>query len=184
MESCQSTDRIRSLIASSRARSKGRTELGGQLGLPEGNDVSAHGKSYDDDVDVDHAANSAAQCRSSSVVELNVGGHCYMTTRDTLERSVYFLNLLSERFGPPLMDGHGRYFIDRDGTHFGVVLNYLRCHEIDLELPGDVRRAVEREAEFFCIELPPPCTPAQATGKLGKDAPVNVIYADVYAELH
>ena len=46
----------------------------------------------------------------------------------------------------------GSYFIDRDGTHFRYILNYLRTGE--LTVPGDkiVRKELLAEAKFYQVE--------------------------------
>ena len=42
--------------------------------------------------------------------------------------------------------------IDRDGKHFGLLLNFLRDGDVDL--PDDQRelRELLREAQYFCIQ--------------------------------
>ncbi|XP_060029130.1 rab5 GDP/GTP exchange factor isoform X3 [Erinaceus europaeus] len=45
-------------------------------------------------------------------------------------------------------DAEGRYFIDRDGTHFGDVLNFLRSGDLP---PRDRVRAVHKEAQYYAI---------------------------------
>ncbi|KAF2068686.1 hypothetical protein CYY_009993 [Polysphondylium violaceum] len=42
------------------------------------------------------------------------------------------------------------YFIDRDGTHFNYILNYLR-DEGDIQIPEDIRHCVRKEMEFYRI---------------------------------
>ncbi|KAL0973084.1 hypothetical protein UPYG_G00198750 [Umbra pygmaea] len=83
---------------------------------------------------------SLPDCRSSGkqsspglvscpVVQLNVGGHVFTTTLSTLRK--YPDSLLASMFSsgqkPKLTtDSKGRYFIDRNGTHFGAILQFLR----------------------------------------------------------
>ena len=70
--------------------------------------------------------------------------------------------MFSGRFETKLGDD-GAYFIDRDGTHFRYILNYLRTGR--LLLPDDelIREELLEEAEFYQIEgliyelIPPPC---------------------------
>ncbi|XP_066238570.1 rab5 GDP/GTP exchange factor isoform X3 [Saccopteryx leptura] len=45
-------------------------------------------------------------------------------------------------------DAEGRYFIDRDGTHFGDVLNFLRSGDLP---PRERVRAVYKEAQYYAI---------------------------------
>ena len=47
-------------------------------------------------------------------------------------------------------DSEGRYFIDRDGTYFGYILNYLR--DASLLPSASVALHVYREAQYFRIE--------------------------------
>ncbi len=49
-------------------------------------------------------------------------------------------------------DEDGYLFIDRDGSYFGPLLNFLRTGELDLP-PHVARRLVEREALFYLIDL-------------------------------
>jgi len=61
------------------------------------------------------------------IVELNVGGEIFVTLKDTLTRypGTYLADLVTGNI-PAVKDGKGRYFIDRDPTHFRKVLNCLR----------------------------------------------------------
>ena len=47
-------------------------------------------------------------------------------------------------------DDQGRYFIDRDGTYFGYVLNFLR--DVSLLPQASVALHVYREAQYFRVE--------------------------------
>jgi len=64
----------------------------------------------------------------SDVVELNVGGVTYTTSRPTLVNDQQ--SVLAKWFGsgdsdekPPARDKQGRYFIDRDGALFRYILD-------------------------------------------------------------
>ncbi|CAL8363802.1 unnamed protein product [Merluccius merluccius] len=74
-------------------------------------------------------------CSQSPVVQLNVGGHLFSTFLATLRRhpdSGLAELFLGQR--PKLRtDAGGRYFIDRDGTHFGAVLDFLRTGRVPTE---------------------------------------------------
>ncbi|XP_019616694.1 PREDICTED: BTB/POZ domain-containing protein KCTD19-like [Branchiostoma belcheri] len=99
---------------------------------------------YDDDVEMS---------TSSDVVTLDVGGHVYRTTMTTLTR--YPDSMLGAMFGgdfDALRDDQGRYFIDRDGTLFRHVLNFLRTGQ--LVLPEDFKELplLEMEADFYQIQ--------------------------------
>ncbi|XP_036115415.1 BTB/POZ domain-containing protein KCTD14 [Molossus molossus] len=77
------------------------------------------------------------------VVELNVGGEFYTTTRGTLRNFSRreLLNMLNCK------DAEGRFFIDRPGTYFGAILDYLRSQQ----LPTQHIPEVYREAQFYNI---------------------------------
>ena len=59
--------------------------------------------------------------------------------------------MFSERFDTkPSEDGS--YFIDRDGTHFRYILNYLRTGQFIVPEDKMVRRELLAEAEFYQVE--------------------------------
>ncbi|RUO95923.1 BTB/POZ protein [Jimgerdemannia flammicorona] len=68
-------------------------------------------------------------------IKLNVGGNLFETSLTTLKRDPQ--SMLAAMFSgrhPLTADADGSYFIDRDGTHFRLILNYLR----DLRIPPSV----------------------------------------------
>ncbi|XP_077943798.1 BTB/POZ domain-containing protein KCTD14 isoform X2 [Gasterosteus aculeatus] len=85
----------------------------------------------------------------SPVVQLNVGGQMFSTSVSTLRKhpESKLVELLSR---PPRARGEaqGHYFIDRDGTHFGAVLEYLRSDR----LPAENIQEVHREAVYYNIQ--------------------------------
>ncbi|CAL9685115.1 unnamed protein product [Knipowitschia caucasica] len=83
------------------------------------------------------------------ILSLNVGGTYFTTRLSTLQRydDTMLAAMFSGRYHIP-QDSDGRYFIDRDGSYFGDVLNFLR----EGELPPQERvRAVYREAQYYSI---------------------------------
>ena len=75
--------------------------------------------------------------------------------------NTYLESLFSGRFELNL-DDDGVYFIDRDGTHFRHILNFLRTYPRRLDLrtmPQAQREEILEEAEFYgmldCIDLVP-----------------------------
>ena len=59
--------------------------------------------------------------------------------------------MFSERFDTkPAEDGS--YFIDRDGTHFRYILNYLRTGQLVVPEDKIVRRELLTEAEFYQVQ--------------------------------
>ena len=86
-----------------------------------------------------------------STIKLNIGGHIYQTSLETLTKypGSLLADMLSARFD--LKKGNdGCYFIDRDGTHFRHVLNYLRSGKAPVlsVLKTDAEEIVE-EAEYY-----------------------------------
>ncbi|XP_024132928.1 BTB/POZ domain-containing protein KCTD14 isoform X1 [Oryzias melastigma] len=85
----------------------------------------------------------------SSVVHLNVGGHFFSTSLSMLRKHPN--SKLAELFsGQPRLrtDPQGRYFIDRDGSHFGAVLEFLRSEQ----LPTANILEVHKEAVHYDIK--------------------------------
>nr|XP_006819271.1 PREDICTED: BTB/POZ domain-containing protein KCTD6-like [Saccoglossus kowalevskii] len=87
------------------------------------------------------------------IVNLNVGGTLYSTTRSTLTR--YPDTMLGAMFSgrmPSLKDAQGNYFIDRNGDMFKYILEFLR----NGSLPEDCidSAALSVEADFYqMVEL-------------------------------
>lgn len=85
----------------------------------------------------------------SPIVELNVGGELYTTTLSTLKKHPG--SKLAEMFtGQPKLrrDSEGRFFIDRPGTYFKYILEYLRSNQVPTQCVQDVYK----EALFYDIE--------------------------------
>ena len=88
-------------------------------------------------------------------VKLDIGGHTYMTSTLTLTRDAD--SMLAAMFSGRhalTNEPDGSYFIDRDGTHFRYILNYLRDGGFrDGALPADKAVLTEllTEAEFYQI---------------------------------
>lgn len=84
-----------------------------------------------------------------SVVQLNVGGQMFTTTLVTLRK--FPNSKLAEMFSVPaklVRDAEGRCFIDRNGTHFGTILEYLRSEEV----PTENLLEVHKEAVYYNIK--------------------------------
>ncbi|KAM6987303.1 BTB/POZ domain-containing protein KCTD14 [Tautogolabrus adspersus] len=85
----------------------------------------------------------------SAVVQLNVGGLLFVTTVGTLKKHPE--SKLAELFsGHPKLrtDTQGRYFIDRNGSHFGAILEFLRSDW----LPTENIQEVHKEAVYYNIK--------------------------------
>jgi hypothetical protein len=93
-------------------------------------------------------------------VVLDIGGYRYTTSVQTLRRlpGTFFDAYFSGRYTMDRSED-GSIFIDRDGKHFGQVLEYLRDGVVSAaekdasELDIGVLRWLKREIGFYCIEL-------------------------------
>ena len=75
----------------------------------------------------------------NQVIDLNVGGTLFTTCVQTLlvEQDSKLGRMFSGRHNLEKQKD-GSIFIDRDGTHFGIILNYLRGHITSKrQLPDD-----------------------------------------------
>ena len=72
---------------------------------------------------LDEAQNNRLSCDENGILELNVGGQLFTTTRDTLSAAgqSFFSGLISGSFGI-LRDSKGCVFIDRDREFKGAQL--------------------------------------------------------------
>uniref|UniRef100_A0A915AQA2 BTB domain-containing protein n=1 Tax=Parascaris univalens TaxID=6257 RepID=A0A915AQA2_PARUN len=88
--------------------------------------------------------------RSSAeqIVNLNVGGQRFATSRHTLTwiSDSFFTSLLSGRI-PTVHDETGAIFIDRDPALFRVILNYLRTKQVDLSSTN--MTSLKHEAQYY-----------------------------------
>ncbi|XP_060091000.1 BTB/POZ domain-containing protein KCTD14 [Heteronotia binoei] len=86
----------------------------------------------------------------SQIIELNIGGDIFTTTSSTLTK--HPRSKLAEMFnsGQPKLqtDSEGRYFIDRPGTYFKYILEYLRSNQV----PTQCIQEVYKEAFFYDLE--------------------------------
>jgi len=89
----------------------------------------------------------------NEIVELNIGGHKFSTTKSTLlsSGSSFFSGLISGRI-PSLQDNNGAFFIDRDGQYFPPILEFLRNGSCTIPSTMD-KQTVLREASFYCVEM-------------------------------
>jgi hypothetical protein len=86
----------------------------------------------------------------TSRIKLNIGGESFTTSVETLksEKDTMLAAMFSGRF-ELVPDDSGSFFIDRDGTHFRHILNYLRgCLNVD-SITDQVRSELLTEATFY-----------------------------------
>jgi hypothetical protein len=86
------------------------------------------------------------------IIELNVGGKYYATTLTTLHKfpDSMLARMFSGQF-PTTQDKDGRYFIDRNGDAFGVILDFLRTGNLFIP-PYLCKELILEEAQFYCID--------------------------------
>lgn len=91
------------------------------------------------------------QTFTSDIVNLNVGGTKFSTSRQTLcsIQDSFFSSLLSGRI-PSCRDEQGYIFIDRDPKYFSIILNFLRTKELNISGIDDIS-VLRSEAEFYAI---------------------------------
>ena len=111
-------------------------------------------------------------------VKLNVGGSKFETTLSTLTR--YPDSMLGAMFSgrhevPP--DDEGYVFIDRDGTHFRAILNFLRTGFVDQPRSEQAANELKRELEYYQLPseglLTPPRTASARTVEIVRNRAHN-----------
>lgn len=88
----------------------------------------------------------------TSHVKLDVGGHIFSTSLKTLTRDKNSMLAIMFSGRHKLVKGaDNTYFIDRDGTHFRYILNYLRDGLFTDTLPEDmtILKEIQREADYY-----------------------------------
>ena len=89
----------------------------------------------------------------SDVIKLNVGGHIFQTSLQNMRKypEGTLAAMFSENFDLAKGDD-GAYFIDRDGTHFRHILNFLRSGNGPPENVLETEKEeLIREAEFYML---------------------------------
>jgi hypothetical protein len=92
-------------------------------------------------------------------ITLYIGGYRFDTSVQTLRRvpDTFFYAYFSGRYAQDVC-ADGSIFVDRDGMHFGHVLEYLRDGSMSVAEAGanasvSLLRALKREFNFYCIPL-------------------------------
>ena len=94
---------------------------------------------------------------AESKVVLNIGGHIFSTSITTLSRveDSFLAVMFSGRYNLQ-RESDGSFFIDRDGTNFRYILNYLRDGDASVDVIPDNRKLVQElisEAEFYKLPM-------------------------------
>ena len=86
-----------------------------------------------------------------SIVKINVGGNRFDTSLTTLTR--FPDTMIGTMFNGRhtlVLDAEGYHFIDRDGTHFRYILNYLRSPEaFEVDLPSVALKELQNECKYY-----------------------------------
>ncbi|CAH3128269.1 unnamed protein product [Pocillopora meandrina] len=101
---------------------------------------------------IDSMSKKLEHVHFSSTIQLNVGGHRFTTSLQTLTKdpNSMLAAMFSGKFEmKPSEDG--TFFIDRDGTHFRFVLNYLRTGKLTKKGATFLDELAE-EAAFYQIQ--------------------------------
>ncbi|CAH3165577.1 unnamed protein product [Porites evermanni] len=102
---------------------------------------------------IDAMSKKLDQVHFSSTVKLNVGGQYFTTSVQTLKKdpNSMLAAMFSGKFEmKPSEDGS--FFIDRDGTYFRFILNYLRNGELILPEGATFLKELEAEAKFYQLQ--------------------------------
>eukprot|EP01122_Echinamoeba_exundans_P009632 TRINITY_DN3450_c0_g1_i2.p1 TRINITY_DN3450_c0_g1~~TRINITY_DN3450_c0_g1_i2.p1 ORF type:complete len:306 (+),score=14.39 TRINITY_DN3450_c0_g1_i2:343-1260(+) len=89
------------------------------------------------------------------IIRLNVGGQLFLTTKTTLigRGENFFVPLVNGEFST-LKDETGAYFVDRNGSYFAPILDYLRNGT--LIVPQGLKlESILQEASFYSIDVVP-----------------------------
>jgi len=90
--------------------------------------------------------------QQKGVVKLNIGGSRFETSISTLTKyPSMFQAMFSGRYENE-KDSEGAYFIDRDGTNFRHILNFMRNGKVSKTLQHAELEPLQQEAEFYGIE--------------------------------
>ena len=84
--------------------------------------------------------------QNSSIIILNIGGTIFHSTLSTLSSKENFFKVLCSSSD----DNAREFFVDRDGTHFMYILNYLRGSSV-LPYEKIVLEKLLQEADFYCL---------------------------------
>ena len=108
--------------------------------------------------DIYHKMFNHFQMTQEKRVTLNIGGQCFQTSKVTLEsdpKSLFGMMMRDDCPFRPSGNTGRSYFLDRDPTHFKLILSYLRngCHLDSYLLPNEKRYLLEIlcEARFYFL---------------------------------
>jgi len=91
--------------------------------------------------------NTNSSAVSDRRIEVDVGGMKFTTSLATITKfpESQLASYFNSKGGPQ----SDKFFIDRDGTHFRYILNYLRDNEVDIPNDGQIQKEIRKEAIFY-----------------------------------
>ena len=89
--------------------------------------------------------------QNTECIKLNVGGSLFVTSKETVMRCESMLSSMFSGRIPIKTDDDGYVFIDRDGSHFRTILNFLRDGNVTKPSTEQESEELKREAKFYCI---------------------------------
>ncbi|PIC49225.1 hypothetical protein B9Z55_007899 [Caenorhabditis nigoni] len=87
----------------------------------------------------------------TTTVKLNVGGTIFQTTQTTLTKFDGFFRTMFETPIPVPRDASETIFIDRDPTHFRLILNFMRDGHVNLQKYSEDVSEIQKEAEYYLL---------------------------------
>jgi len=93
-----------------------------------------------------------AKDEASEIITLNVGGQLFTSSKDTLLKGETMLSKLFSGSYKFNLDKDGHPFIDRDGTYFRLILNYLRSGKFVPPNDNAVLQELLVEADYYQIK--------------------------------
>ncbi|CAL2033958.1 unnamed protein product [Caenorhabditis brenneri] len=88
---------------------------------------------------------------NSGIVKLNIGGSIFHTTKSTLTKFDGFFKTILETDVPITKDESGAIFIDRDPTHFRLILNFMRDGDVKLSSCEMKVEEILKEAQYYLL---------------------------------
>ena len=89
--------------------------------------------------------------QNTECIKLNVGGALFVTSKETVMRCESMLSSMFSGRIPIKTGDDGYVFIDRDGSHFRTILNFLRDGSVTKPSTEQESEELKREAKFYCI---------------------------------
>ena len=87
------------------------------------------------------------------VININVGGSLFRTTRDTITKYDSMLSTMFSGRHQLQPDKDDTYFIDRSGKHFDIILNFMRDGKVAISRNPVLINDLLQESEFYCLQV-------------------------------